>query len=112
MMVASFFILLAGLFPVEKEAAPSQEFCEVYGTVYVEKERSRADYLVYQEKNEAFADLLIYKEANRAYADREGIWYFTDNRGMADFTVYYTKERGQAHFSLFFTDTESFAGCN
>lgn len=92
--------------------ASPQDYCNVYGAVYVETDRRRADYLVFEEQNEAFADLLIFREASRAYADREGIWYFTKNRGMADVTIFYVKEKGQAHFSINFTDTESFAGCN
>lgn len=110
-VLTSVVVLALGLFSPDP-AVPMQGHCEVFGTVYVEKDRSRADYLVYQDKNEAFADLLVFKETSRLYADREGIWYFTSNRGMADFTVYYVKEKGQANFSIFFTDTESFAGCN
>ncbi len=106
-------LAIIGLFSEQKEAAEvSQDICGIYGAIYVETDRRRADYLVFEEKNEAFADILIFKETSRVYADRQGIWYFTKNRGMADFTIYYVKEKGQQHFSAFFTDTESFAGCN
>lgn len=94
-------------------SVPPQDLCEVvYGTIYVETDRRRADYLVYKEEKEAFADLLIYEEVSRAYADRPGIWFFTTNRALADYTIFYVKEKGQAHLSTFLIETESFAGCN
>ncbi|MEQ8684124.1 MAG: DUF6150 family protein [Imperialibacter sp.] len=110
------FVFLAlsslSLSSVEKPVvAVDQDFCGVYGAIFVETDRRRADYIVFEEENEAFADMLIFKESSRVFADRQGIWYFTKNRGMADFTIYYVKEKGQQHFSVNFTDTESFAGC-
>ena len=110
-------LILLGLsvlsfFPSEVPVATeSQDYCGIYGAIFVETDRKRADYLVYDQKNEAFADILVFKETSRGFADREGYWYFTKNRGMADFIIYYVKERGQAHFSVNFTETESLAGC-
>jgi hypothetical protein len=46
------------------------------------------------------------------YADREGLWYFTDKKEFADFTVYFEPKKGLAEFSVYFIDVESFAGCN
>ncbi|MEQ8414760.1 MAG: DUF6150 family protein [Imperialibacter sp.] len=95
----------------EPVVSADQDFCGVYGAIFVETDRRRADYIVFEDENEAFADMLIFKESSRVFADRQGIWYFTENRGLADFTIYYVKEKGQQHFSVNFTDTESFAGC-
>jgi len=101
-----------GLFSEKPEvASPSQDYCNIYGAIYVETDRRKADFLVFEQENEAFADILIYKESSRAFADRQGIWYFTKNRGMANFIICYVNDKSQAHFSAHFTDTESFAGC-
>jgi hypothetical protein len=73
--------------------------------------QAQATYRVYLEKSEAFADLPVFKAQNLLYADRSGIWFFTETRAQATFTIAYVKERGQADFSIFFTDNEAFAGC-
>lgn len=90
---------------------PLRDFCHVYGTIYIEKKRNMADYLVYVEKEEAFADLLIFKEDSRVYADRQGKWFITSNRGFADYTIFLEENRGSAHFTIFYTEIESIAGC-
>ena len=87
------------------------DVCRIFGAVYEEKDKSRAKYLVYEEETESFADVLIFEEENRLFADKSGIWYFVEERGMADFTVYFTDSRGNADFSVYFTDVVSFAGC-
>ncbi len=88
------------------------DYCRIFGAVYVENKPGRADYHVYVEESEAFADIVVYKADNRLFADKEGLWYFTDKKAFADFTVYFEKEKGLAEFSVCFTDSEAFAGCN
>ena len=85
--------------------------CRIFGAVYVEENKSRAQFLVFEEETESFADILIFEEENRLFADQSGMWYFVEERGMADFTIYFTKNRGTADFSVYFTDVASFAGC-
>jgi len=87
-------------------------YCSLRGTVYIAKERAHADFIVYEEESEAFADFLVYEEENRLYATEEGIWFFVENRGIADFSIYFTKSRGEEDFRIAFTDSPTFAGCD
>ncbi|MEO1050882.1 MAG: DUF6150 family protein [Bacteroidota bacterium] len=100
-------LTLTGFKPNDQQ----NQFCRLYGVVYVEESRAFADHLVFEMDTEAFADLVVFDEENRLFADRSGIWHFTDNRDFADFTIYFTESRDQADFSIYFTETASFAGC-
>ena len=88
------------------------DFCEIFGSVYVEKDIRLADYRVFQEDSEAFSNIKVFKVDSRVYADRQGLWHFTDKKAFADFTIYYESKKGLADFSVYFIDVESFAGCN
>lgn len=97
-------------------AAPSMEAqgvnpCGLYGAVYIEEVESFAKYRVFVEDVEAFADLLVFKEQARSFADRPGLWYITDVRAFADFTVSYTEVKAFADFSIYYSDFKSLAGC-
>jgi hypothetical protein len=85
--------------------------CQLKGAVYIEQVESFADYKVFVEDVEGFADLLVFKEQARGFADRPGLWYITDVRGFADFTVAFTTVKGFANFSIYYTDFKSIAGC-
>lgn len=87
-------------------------FCDLRGVVYVAQEKSQADYIVYEEESKAFADFLVYEEENRLYATESGVWFFVENRGIADFGVFFTKSKGEADFVIAYTDSPTFAGCN
>lgn len=87
-------------------------YCELRGSFYIEEYPERADFLVYEEDSEAFANLLVFETDNSLFADRPGIWYFTDDRAFADFTIYFVESKNNAHFTVYFTSFESFAGCN
>jgi hypothetical protein len=92
--------------------APGQlDVCRIFGAVYEEKNPRYADYRVHVEESEDFSDLVVFRQDNRLFADRAGLWFFTDKKEFADFSVYFDKQRGTADFSISFTDTESFAGC-
>ncbi len=109
----SFYVILLNLFSFGTPCLESQiDFCEVYGSIYVEEYPERADFLVFEESSEAFARLIIFEENNRLMADKKGKWYFTDNPDFADFTVYFTERRGSADFQIYFTEFESLAGCS
>ena len=85
--------------------------CKLQGAVFVEQVESFADYKVFVEDVEGFADLLVFQEQARGFADRPGLWYFTDVRGFADFTVAFTQVKGFADFSIYYTEFKSIAGC-
>jgi len=106
-------ILCAALLLSTGSVGPTEiDPCQVFGQIYIEREDPhRADVFVYEEKTEAFADLLVFEEDNMLMADSPGLWYFTENRGMADFVIYAVDTRNESHFSVFFTDVQSFAGC-
>lgn len=88
------------------------DICDLKGTVYIEEVPERANFFLYEEESEAFADFLIYETDNALFATEPGVWYFTDQRGFADFTVYFVDTKGHADFTVYFTSFESFAGCN
>ena len=92
-------------------AAPRPDVCRIFGGIYIEQDKSRAQFYVFEEETEGFADLLVFEEENRLFADQSGVWYFTEERGLADFTIWFTESRSAADFSVYFTDVVSFAGC-
>jgi len=93
-------------------ASPPAVICELKGTVYIEEFPERANFLIYEEDSEAFADMLIYEMDNALFATKAGIWYFTDQKGFADFSVYFVESKGNSDFTVYFTSYESLAGCS
>lgn len=87
-------------------------YCDLKGAVYVETGSRYANFRVYEDSTEAFADMLVYKADNALFADRPGIWYFVNNRGMADFSIGLVGTKGEADFSICYTSLESMAGCS
>lgn len=85
--------------------------CKIYGSVYIESDPAKADFIVFVETSEAFADLMVYKQNNRLFADKAGLWYITEKRDIADFRIYLKEEKRGSDFSICYTSTESFAGC-
>jgi Family of unknown function (DUF6150) len=85
--------------------------CKIYGSVFIEDDPKKADFIVYVESSEAFADLIVYKQNNRLFADKAGLWYMTEKRDIADFRIYLKEEKRGSDFTIYFTTTESFAGC-
>ena len=101
-------LLVAGV----TNSSQQVRFCNLRGLVNIAEEKAHADFIVYEEESEAFADFLVYEEENRLYATEEGIWFFVENRGIADFSIYFTKSRGEEDFRIAFTDSPTFAGCD
>jgi hypothetical protein len=86
--------------------------CDIYGQIYIEKDRRRANYLVYVEPNNDYrANLLVYKESSPLNADKEGLWYFVEQRGFADYTICFVEDRSIADFIIYYTDKFHQAGC-
>lgn len=102
---------LLGSMTLPLQSGPGVDPCTLRGAVFVEEIESFADFRVFKESVEAFADVLIFQEQARSFADRPGLWYFTDVRAQADFTIAFTETQGFADFSVFFTDFKSIAGC-
>ncbi|WP_400192362.1 DUF6150 family protein [Hymenobacter sp. B81] len=100
--------------PVAVAAAGFADPCKLYGSVYLERDprrRGLCTATVYVEQQEAFASLVVYQEANKLFADKPGLWYQTEARDFADFTVFVTDNRALADFGIFYTKVRSFAGC-
>lgn len=91
--------------------AQTSQICNLYGTVFIENNPNDAHFIVYVEETEGLADMLVYQEDNRLFADRKGIWFFTKNRGLSDFSVYFEREKNRADFTIFYTEVQTFAGC-
>jgi len=89
----------------------NKPYCNLHGSVYETSEKQGADFWVYEEESEAFADLIVFEEENQLYADQPGVWFFVENKGLADFSIYFTTEKSEADFILYFTDSSTFAGC-
>jgi hypothetical protein len=98
--------------PLNNSPVLQPYFCELRGSCYIEEYPERANFLIYEEESEAFADLLIFETDNALFADKPGIWYFTNDKAFADFSVYFVDSKGNADFTVYFTRFESFAGCN
>jgi len=96
----------------EKEEAQPVDICELHGTVFIEDDPDLANFYIYEEDSEAFADFLIFETDNALFATEPGVWYFTDEKGFADFSVYFVESKGHADFTIYYTSFESFAGCN
>ena len=107
-------LLLVGLMLLGGSSFTPQQikYCSLHGSVYITKDRSRADFVVFEEDSEAFADFLVYEEENRLYATEEGVWFFVENRGIADFSIFLSKKKGEADFKIAYTDSPTFAGCD
>ena len=111
--VACFITFLYTLLPVDKNMSKVQEDpCNVFGVVYIEPVKNRADYIVFEEKTEAFADLRVFREENRLLADNTGLWHFTDKRDLADFTIFIQDEPANVDFTIYYIDVISYAGCD
>jgi Family of unknown function (DUF6150) len=109
----SALLLVATLcLPAQKTWAQTRpDLCNLFGSVFVETNRTAARYKVYIESSEAFADLVVFKQSSNLFADRSGQWYFSTFKGTAAFTICFVEQKALADFSVFFTPTESFAGC-
>jgi hypothetical protein len=90
---------------------PGLPYCDLKGKVYIEENPKKALFRVYEEDSEAFADFLVFETENALFADKAGIWYFVENRGLADFSICFVDSKGQADFSIYYTSYESMAGC-
>ena len=111
-IVLILMLICSGNSPAVYSSQGQVNFCQLFGSVYIEKNPKLADFRVYEEDSEAFCDIKIFKVESRVYADREGLWHFTDTEAFADFSIYFEKKKGLADFSVYFIDVESFAGCN
>ena len=103
---------LLSLLGIDRSNTQPLNICELRGTVYIEDNPNRANFFLYEEDSEAFADFLIFETDNALFATESGVWYFTDKRVFADFSVYFVESKGSADFTVYFTSFESFAGCN
>lgn len=109
----TYIFLVLNLLFAKPEVTPTQiEYCSLRGSVYIAEHRDQANFIAYQEDSEAFADFLVFEEENKLYATEEGVWFFVENRGIADFSIYLTKSKGEADFIFAYTDSPTFAGCN
>ncbi|QIX62086.1 hypothetical protein HER32_13175 [Hymenobacter sp. BT18] len=100
--------------PFAALAVSSVEPCQIYGSIFLEKDprrRSQCFATVYVEPEEAFADVLVYQENNKLFADKAGFWYFTGARDFADYALFVTDNRSLADFSIQYTKIRSYAGC-
>lgn len=98
---------------VEEPTEETQQIdiCKLKGAIYIEENRSFADFIVFEQSVEGFADLVVYEVEAQAFATEQGFWYFTDVRGFADYSIYLEESQGLSDFSVFFSDYQSAAGC-
>ncbi len=105
------FIWLILILWTFESPAQSKYYCELYGSVFIEENPAKADFIVYVEDSEAFADILVFEEENEFFADKKGIWFFTENEGFAKFSVSFTNDKSKARFTIFYIESPTFAGC-
>jgi len=108
------FLFITSLLILNGAVGADQQvrYCSLRGSVYITTERSQADFVVFEESSQAFADFLVYEEENRLYATEEGVWFFVENRGIADFSIYLNESKGGSDFVIAYTDSPTFAGCD
>ncbi len=111
MSLRIFGIILTLTLCAFEAAAQSMHYCDLYGSVFIEEDPAKADYIVYVEDSEAFADILVFEEENEFFADKKGIWFFTENEGFAKFSVSFTNDKSKASFTIFYIESPTFAGC-
>ncbi len=87
------------------------DYCQLYGSVYIERERTMADYTFFIEEDEAFSDLVVYEVSDALFANKEGLWYITTKKAFANHIIYLESNQSRADFSVYFTDIESLVGC-
>ncbi len=93
------------------QAKQDINYCQVYGSIYIESNIEMADYSIFIQPEEAFADLVAYKTDDALYASANGLWYITNQKAFADHIIYFSTTESNADFSVYFTDNESFVGC-
>lgn len=107
----SFCLFLLFHLPLTEPPQPINP-CDIYGQIYEEKDRKRANFLVYVEpENDYRANLVVFKESNSLMADGKGLWYFVGQRGFADYSVHFVEDRSIADFIIYYTDKPHYAGC-
>jgi hypothetical protein len=110
-MLSLFLFLLIYVLPPKLHQQPINP-CDIYGQIYVEKDRKRANFLVYIEpENDYRANLVVFKEVNALMADDKGLWYFVEQRGFADYTVHFVEDKSIADFIIYYTNKPHYAGC-
>jgi hypothetical protein len=113
MTLLLFIHLFRLFFSQPSKEKPTQDICEVYGSIYVETvNRNQAEFTVFINKENTFPDIKVYLEENQLYADKPGLWYFVKDRELADHVIFIEKDKGRARYSVYYTDRESDAGCN
>lgn len=103
-----------GLTPERSTSSPAAQRidpCKLKGAVFIEAHRNLADFSVYVERVEAFGKVKVFREEAAVFAKEAGYWYFTDQRGFADFTIFVEETRGFEDFTISFTEYRSAAGC-
>ena len=93
-------------------AFPQNNYCNIFGSVFIVDNPKEADFRVFIEDSEGSADVWVYDTDDKLFADRPGLWYFTNQKAFSDFTIYIEKDKYLADFSIYYINTESFAGCN
>jgi hypothetical protein len=89
-----------------------EDYCNLQGAVFIEKTAAFADYRVFIEPTIEFADLRVYKEEVASFADEAGVWYFTEVKDEASFSIYLEDSPNFADFSLAYTRFRTDAGCH
>lgn len=100
--------------PLVASRVASVDGCRIFGSVYLEtdpRRQGRCFGTIYLEPETAFADVLVFQETNKLFADKAGLWYLTDARDFADYSLFVTTNRNLADFSIQYTKVRSYAGC-
>lgn len=106
--------LFSNAAPVPAVTKPAQGYCNIYGSVYLERDpkyKNTASYTVFLNEDEAFANMVVYRESNKLFADGTATWYITPKKAFADHILFVTDNRNLADFGVYFTDARSFAAC-
>jgi len=84
----------------------------LFGKVYIEKSQYSATYKIFQASSKYSSDLSVYSTNSQYSANKCGLWYFTNSKYNADFSVYFTNSKYSADFSIFFSNSQYQVGPN
>lgn len=111
--ISKILLLVATLLTITstKIKTTKNNYCDIYGVIYFEKNRYAAQASIFIEEDETRANLLVFKEDNKLFADQEGLWYITENPSIAHYRLYKTNERRDADITIAFIEERAFVGC-
>jgi len=82
------------------------------GSVFIANSKYSANFSVFQGSSKYSTDLSVFSTNSKYSATTCGVWYFTNSKYNADFSVYFVNSKYNADFSVYFVNSKYNAGTN